>query len=82
LDTDFKALTTERAQIGVRGRRLENLQSRIQDQKLQTQSLLSIVQDADYTETISRFTQLQQQLEANLASSASVMGLSLLDFLR
>jgi flagellar hook-associated protein 3 FlgL len=82
LDADFKNIATVRAKTGVRAQRIELLTTRTQDQKLQTQTLLSSIQDTDYTEAISKFTQLQQQLEANLMSASSLMRLSLLDFLR
>jgi flagellin-like hook-associated protein FlgL len=40
------------------------------------------VQDLDFTEAAIRFTQLQQQLQAGLATAARTSALSLLDFLR
>jgi flagellin-like hook-associated protein FlgL len=44
--------------------------------------MLSELQDADMTEAITRFTQLQQQLQATLQVGATNMRMSLLDFLR
>jgi len=43
---------------------------------------LSDLQDADLTEVITRFTQLQTQLQASLRVGAQNLQLSLLDFLR
>ncbi len=55
---------------------------RIERQTTATQVLRSNFRDADLTESIVRFTQLQTALQANLASSSRILGLSLLDFLR
>jgi flagellin-like hook-associated protein FlgL len=45
-------------------------------------SMLSILRDADLTETITRYTQLMQQLEASMRLAGSNLQTSLLDFLR
>jgi flagellin-like hook-associated protein FlgL len=50
--------------------------------KLAEQSLLSGLQDADVTEVITRFTQLQQQLQASMQAGAQNLHLSFLDYLR
>lgn len=54
---------------------------RIDDEALATEVLRSDVRDADLTETIVRFQQLQTALQANLATSSKIMSLSLLDYL-
>lgn len=79
---DVKRVAKVRAEIGVRGRRAAQDAERLESRKIQTQSLLSDLRDTDYTEAISRFTQLQQQLEATLATSNRLLNQSLLDFLR
>ena len=60
----------------------EDEQFRNESLDIQNQRLLSELRDTEYTEAISRFTQLEQQLQANLATATRVMQLSLLDFLR
>jgi flagellin-like hook-associated protein FlgL len=82
LGADVKRVAKVRAEVGVRGQRIARDAERAETRKIQTQGLLSDLRDTDYTEAISRFTQLQQQLEATLASSSRVLGLSLMDFLR
>lgn len=79
---DVKRVAKVRAEIGVRGQRVEQDSDRLELRKIQTQSMLSDLRDTDYTEAISRFTQLQQQLEATLATSNRLLNQSLLDFLR
>ena len=44
--------------------------------------MLSELQDAEMTEVITRFVQLQQQLQASLQVGAQFLRTSLLDFLR
>ncbi len=82
ITTDVKRMATVRAQVGVRVNRVDRQITQTEDQELAAQTLLSGVQDTDMAAAISRFTQLQQQLEANLATGARLTQLTLLDFLR
>ena len=71
-----------RAGVGVKARRLEQQQERLQDMQIAEKNTLSKLRDADLTEVITRLTQLQQQLQASLQSGLSSMQLNLLEFLR
>ncbi len=82
LNRDLDTLTRSRASTGVRSNRIDAEKTRTADRKIQTASLLSGLQDTDVTSAITRFTQLQQQLQANLQMGAQVMKLTLLDFLK
>jgi flagellar hook-associated protein 3 FlgL len=82
LESDIDAVVSARAVVGVQAQRLEETSLRNEDQTLQEQSMLSNLQDADLTEVISRYQQLQLQLQASLQTSAQIQQLSLLDFLR
>ncbi len=82
LDDDIDSVVSARAIVGVQSQRLEETQLRNEDQTLQEQSVLSGLKDADLTEVISRYQQLQLQLQASLQTSARIQQLSLLDFLR
>lgn len=82
LDDDIDSVVSARAIVGVQAQRLEDTRLRNEDQTLQEQSVLSNLKDADLTEVISRFQQLQLQLQASLQTSAQIQQLSLLDFLR
>lgn len=81
LETDIDRVTSARADVGVRTRRITDAQTREEDLKVQDSGLKSQVQDLDFTEAAIRFTQLQQQLQAGLATAARTSALSLLDFL-
>jgi flagellin-like hook-associated protein FlgL len=81
LETDINRVTSARADVGVRTRRITDAQTREEDLKVQDSGLKSQVQDLDFTEAAIRFTQLQQQLQAGLATAARTSALSLLDFL-
>ncbi|MEM6855110.1 MAG: flagellin, partial [Planctomycetota bacterium] len=82
LEDDIDSVVSARAIVGVQAQRLEETRLRNEDQTLQEQSVLSSLKDADLTEVISRYQQLQLQLEASLQTSAQIQQLSLLDFLR
>lgn len=82
IEQDIATVSTARARLGVRSQRVSQEVTRIEDQSLANESLLSDVRDTDLNEAITRFTQLQQQLQANLLSGQQLLNLSLLDFLR
>lgn len=82
LERDTRSVTQARATVGVRAQRVERQTQRSQDLGLMEQTMLSDLQDADLTEVITRFQQLQTQLQASLRVGAQNLQLSLLDFLR
>lgn len=82
LDVDTRDVTQARATVGVRAQRVERQTQRSEDLGLMEQTLLSDLQDADLTEVITRYTQLQTELQASLQIGAQNLQLSLLDFLR
>ena len=55
---------------------------RISNERSATQILQSDIRDADMTEAIVRFQQVQTALQANLATASRVMSLNLFDYLR
>lgn len=79
---DINSVVSARAVVGVQAQRLEETSLRAEDQKLQEQSVLSSLQEADLTEVITKYQQMQLQLQATLQTSAQIQQLSLLDFLR
>jgi len=82
LNRDVTDLASARAQMGVRSQQISQHSERLEGLKIQNEALLSDIQDADLNEVITRFTQLQQQLQANMLSGTQLLRLSLLDFLR
>ena len=82
LQQDVTRLAEARATVGIRAQRVRDATIREEDMRLQDIGLKSEVQDLDYTEAALRFSMLQQQLEAGLATGSRALSLSLLDFLR
>ncbi|MEX2673297.1 MAG: flagellin [Phycisphaeraceae bacterium] len=82
LGVDVGKIAGVRAQQGVRAQAIESEKNRIDQRGLQTESMLSDLQDSDYSEAVTRFTKLQQQLQATMMSGQQLMQTSLLDFLR
>jgi flagellar hook-associated protein 3 FlgL len=81
LEKDLERVVRIRGQVGGRIQDINSRQDRIDEQNLTTQSLLSTLEDTDYTEAITRFQTLQMALQANLLTAGKVLDLSLLDFL-
>lgn len=79
---DIDRVTVVRSSNGVRANRAQAEADRIESRKLQTSAVISDLRDTDFAEAISRFTQMQQQLEANLQVSGRTLQLNLLNFLR
>lgn len=82
IEEDIDSVVSSRARVGVQARRVEDQLVLTQDRDIQEQTLLSQLQDADLTEVLTRFSQLQLQLQASLQVGSSAQQLSLLDFLR
>jgi flagellar hook-associated protein 3 FlgL len=81
LQSDHDRVVVVRGQTGARVQELTARQSRLDDENVATKSLLSNLQDTDFTEAITRFQTLQTALQANYETAAKVFHMSLLDFL-
>lgn len=81
LKDDQTRVVQTRGQVGARVQEMQSRTSRIQDENLATQSLLSNLTDTDFTTAITKFQTLQQSLQASLQTAAKVMNQSLMDFL-
>ncbi|MFC5303322.1 flagellar hook-associated protein FlgL [Azospira restricta] len=81
LDRMLDNVSRIRADVGSRLRELESLTNTSQDIDLQYATALSDLQDLDYAEAISKFTQQQTQLEAAQKSFAQISGMSLFSIL-
>jgi flagellar hook-associated protein 2 len=81
LQNDLQSVTNINGATGARVQELQSRQNRLDDENLATQSLLSQLQDTDFTSAISQFDTLQTALQASLQSSSKILSLSLLDFL-
>ena len=81
LDQDYDRINLTRAEVGFRGRNLESLKSRMDDETIQVKDSLSKEIDTDYAAAISQLTARQAALEASLRLSAQISQLTLLNFL-
>ena len=81
LAADHARAARVRGETGARVQSLEARQGRLEDQDVATKALLSTLADVDMTEAISRFQTLQTSLQASMQTGASILNMSLLDFL-
>jgi len=81
LTGDQSNVTVLRGTTGARVQELNSRSGRIDDENVATKALLSQLQDADMTQTITQFQTLQNSLQATLQTTAKTLNLSLLDYL-
>jgi len=81
LETDIASTIKSRGAVGVQAQRLEEARQRYGQQAAQEQTVLSDLQDADLVEVLSRYQQLQIQLQASLQVASQAQRQSLLDYL-
>jgi flagellar hook-associated protein 3 FlgL len=82
LEADLVRVAESRAEVGVRARRVDDAVTRQEDLSVQDRTLKSSIQDLDFTSAALRFSAMQQQLQAAMATAGSLSNLSLIDFLR
>lgn len=81
LTNDQNNVIAVRGSVGAQVQGMQSQQTNLQAQNTATQTMLSNLQDVDYTQAITQFTTLQTALQASMESAGGVMNLSLLDFL-
>jgi flagellar hook-associated protein 3 FlgL len=81
LQADYTRVVSVRGQTGSQVKEIEDRQGRLDDENIATKSLLSNLQDTDFTEAITRFQSLQTSLQAGYLMTSKVLHLSLMDFL-
>jgi flagellar hook-associated protein 3 FlgL len=81
LDVDVNRVNFARAQIGSRLQNLQSIDTRLKDENVALRSSLSQDFDVDIVEAISNLTARQFAFQASLQSSASLLQLSLLNFI-
>ena len=81
LEDDLDAVVKSQAIVGVQSARLEDQKTTLEDRELMEKTMLSEMQDADLSEAITRYTNLQTQLEAAMTAGSMSRQRSLLDFL-
>jgi flagellar hook-associated protein 3 FlgL len=81
LDVDISRVSFARSEIGARLQSLETIGIKLQDENVQLKSALSQDIDVDLVEAISNMTARQYAFQASLQTTASILNLSLLDFI-
>ncbi|XQY91517.1 flagellar hook-associated protein FlgL [Metabacillus sp. HB246100] len=82
LDDHFNVILAERSEVGARYNRLEMMDSRIQDQEIIANRILSENEDADIERVITDLTIQESIHRASLAVGSKVIQPTLIDFLR
>jgi flagellin-like hook-associated protein FlgL len=81
LDEDASRVNFARGEIGARLQNLDAINSRLQDENVELKSALSLNLDVDIVEAISNLTARQFAFQASLRTTASVLQLSLFNFI-
>jgi flagellar hook-associated protein 3 FlgL len=81
LDRVLKQMQVVQGRMASQARSLADRSTRVDAEADGTKSLISDVQDVDFTEAAVRFQQLQTALQANLSVAARVTNMSVLDYL-
>ncbi|MFC0272214.1 flagellar hook-associated protein FlgL [Metabacillus herbersteinensis] len=82
LDIHFDTMSSERSELGARYNRLELIDSRIADQEIIANRILSDNEDADIERVITDLTIQESVHRASLAVSSKIIQPTLIDFLR
>ena len=82
LDEDLSINTENRAQIGAKINRLDMTESKIEEEKIQSEELLSKNEDVDIAKTITDLKMQESVYRASLASGARIIQPTLVDFLQ
>jgi flagellar hook-associated protein 3 FlgL len=82
LDTNFDAITEKISYVGAQMRRIEVKGEILENLSLSNTERLSEIEDADITEAIMNLKSVEFAYQATLASSARVMTLSLVNYMK
>jgi flagellar hook-associated protein 3 FlgL len=81
LDNDLTRVNFARAEIGSRTQSLGVISTRLKDENTQLQSSLSDQTDVDLVQAITNLTAKQYSLQASLQTTATILNLSILNYL-
>ncbi|QDU90314.1 Flagellar hook-associated protein 3 [Pirellulimonas nuda] len=81
LDDDLTRVTFARAEAGARLQNLDSVGTRLGEEDIQLRAALSIEIDVDFAQAVSDFQAKQFALQASLQTSASLLQLSILNFI-
>lgn len=82
IDTAVDRMLSLRAQVGAKTNHLDFAQARGEARDVENGRLISVIEDIDLTEALSRLTTQQTVYKASLEIGSRVMQTSLMDFLR
>jgi flagellar hook-associated protein 3 FlgL len=82
LDTALSQVVLARSQVGSRGMALDQWMQTLEKSKVDNQTQISNLEDADVFNTVSEINKTQSTLQATLQTSGKLIQPSLLDFLR
>jgi flagellar hook-associated protein 3 FlgL len=82
LDEHLNTVLSAVADVGARKTRVDLINNRLQEQKINVTKLLSKVEDVNIAEAVMNMKLHEQVYEASLSSSSKVMQMSLMNFLR
>lgn len=82
LDTDFDTITNKISDVGSKMMRMEVKGRILEDMNLSNTERLSKIEDADIAEAIMNLKSVEFAYQATLVSSAKIMTMSLVDYLR
>lgn len=82
LEQDEVTAIDARGEVGTRVREIQQRIDYLSDEEVVTRDLLSRVEDIDYATAVLEYQTLQTSLQAQLQTTAQLLGLSLFDFLR
>ena len=81
LDGGIDKLLAARGEVGARLQRIQVISGRQEDEEFNLTTILSEVNDVDYSEAVLNFQNLRNVMEAALGMAAQVLPRSLADFL-
>jgi len=81
IENNLQISVDARADVGGRMNRLELTKNRVENSVANLEEALSINDDADYTEAVTKWTSAKSIYQASLATGSKVLQISLLDYL-
>ena len=81
IENNLQISLDARADVGARMNRLELTKNRVENSLANLEESLSINDDADYTETITKWTSAKSIYQASLSTGSKILQMSLIDYL-
>lgn len=82
VDSIIQNLLQRRSEVGAMTNRMEDAQSKNEDENLEMKDILSKTEDIDFTETMMNYSIMQTVYMASLQTSAKILPTTLLDYIR